>query len=137
MLTLRAEALRPEEAEVKSEATFQRLVASLSSLPPNLGPRSSASNKGRFPEEVGDEDEQRDDSSSDEGEVDDSAASVYSCKTPGGTEPINITKVSTPAHSIRGSPEDTIGGVSESPGGSNLMDIDAVRSPTPAVIMCN
>lgn len=126
MLSLRAEA-RPEDIEVKSEAQFQRLVASFSDLPPGLGPRSSASNRGRFPEEVLDEDEHKEDTSSDDGEVDDSAASVYSSYKPqGGSDPINITKMSTPAQSMRGSPEDTIGGVSESPGGSNLMDVDTV-----------
>jgi hypothetical protein len=128
LLSLRAEA-RPEDVEVKSEAQFQRLVTSFSELPPGFGPRSSVSNRGRFPEEAQDEDEPKeDDTSSDDGEVDDSAASVYSYKTAGGTEPINITKMTTPAQSMRGSPEDTMGGVSESPGGSNLMDVDTVSS---------
>jgi len=54
ILNLLAES-RPEENEVKSEAAFQRLLASCSDLP--LQPRTprAPSDRGRYPEEVGDE----------------------------------------------------------------------------------
>lgn len=114
---------------------MQRLLASFSGLPPGLGPRRSArrrSDRGRYPEEVGDDDDvfQGEDSlSDDEDEMDggDAPSTVFAYKVPGGSEPLSITKPCTPAGSIRGTPEDSsvFRAISESPGGMN-MDIDVV-----------
>ena len=137
------------------------MLASFSGLPPGLGPRRfprRRSDRGRYPEEVGDDDDvfQREDSpeSDDEAEMDsasvngggnnssnggagDAAAAAsakmfaYAYKAPnGGSEPVPIAKPCTPAGSIRGTPEDSSGfrAISESPGGMN-MDVDFVSSP--------
>ncbi|EJD03672.1 uncharacterized protein FOMMEDRAFT_167014 [Fomitiporia mediterranea MF3/22] len=136
LLSLRAEA-RPDEIEVKHEAQVQRLLASFSGLPPGLGPTRSArtaSNRGRFPEEAGEDEEfQREDTPSDDGEVkDDVSSTIFNYKVPVGSDPINIAKPSTPVPSVLGTPEGSQGcfrGISESPG----MDIDvpmyAIGSP--------
>ncbi|KAI5121142.1 hypothetical protein M0805_007140 [Coniferiporia weirii] len=136
LLTLRSEA-RPEDSEVKSEAQFQRLLASFSDLPPGLGYGRSAraaSDRGRYPEEAGgDEEFQREETPSDEendGET--LPPTLFGHKAHGGSEPINITKPSTPVQGIE-MPEDAAGarGISESPG--YVMDIDvpmyAIGSP--------
>ena len=61
------------ETEVQSEASFQRLVASHAELPMAFHPRTPRSAKGRFPEEVGDDNALRrndsDDSDDDDGDV--------------------------------------------------------------------
>ena len=110
ILTLLAES-RPEENELKSEAQFQRLVASVSGLP--LSPRTprAASDRGRYPEEADTEEPYREDTPSDDD--DDGSQFAY---TP--SEPISIIKPVTPAHSVNGDD------ISESPGAA--MDIDFV-----------
>ena len=55
-MTLLSEAT-PQEAEVDSEAKFQRLLASHAELPVSFHPRTPRSARGRFPEEVGDDDD--------------------------------------------------------------------------------
>jgi len=118
ILNLLAES-RPEEAEVKSEAAFQRLITSCSELP--LQPRTprSATDRGRYPEEVGHEDSQREDTPSDD-EEGDGADELFAFSTSGGSEPINIQKSLTPAGSINGD------GMSVSEASSDAMEVDMV-----------
>ncbi|KAH8119907.1 hypothetical protein DFH11DRAFT_15858 [Phellopilus nigrolimitatus] len=134
LISLRAEA-HPEDSEVKSEAQFQRLLASFSGLPPGLGHGRSAraaSDRGRYPEEAGGDDEfQREDTPSDDGEDEDETSSLtlFSNKGSNGSDPINITKPSTPVPNIFGTPEDMGGfrNISESPG--YVMDVDVPMHP--------
>lgn len=119
-MTLVAES-RSDDNEVKSEAQFQRFVASFSGLASRLGlnkASTSASDKGRFPEEAEIEDEiQRDETPSDEGDFDEG---YFPSKLPvSSSEPINITKAVTPA-----SDEISLG-IMGSPG--NAMDVDTVN----------
>ncbi|KAH0838146.1 hypothetical protein J3R83DRAFT_6397 [Lanmaoa asiatica] len=67
ILNLLAES-RPEDNEVESEAAFQRLLASCSDLQPRT-PRAP-SDRGRYPEEVGDEEVHGEGSLSDDDDVD-------------------------------------------------------------------
>lgn len=61
-----------QEAEVHSEASFQRLVASHAELPLAFHPRTPRSARGRFPEEVGREgDDDRDKDADDDSDDDD------------------------------------------------------------------
>lgn len=63
-MNLVAEA-RPEDSEVKSEAAFQRLLASCAELPtPARGTR--AQDRGRYPEEAGQDDSQHEQTGSDD-----------------------------------------------------------------------
>ncbi|KAL4069783.1 hypothetical protein V8B97DRAFT_1969225 [Scleroderma yunnanense] len=95
ILNILAEATRPEDDEVKSEAAFQRLIASCSGLPiPPRTPRGPH-NKGRYPEEAVDEDIQREDTPSDDDDVD----AIFAFDPP--SEPAT-TKPCTPAHSVSG-----------------------------------
>ncbi|KAI0094313.1 hypothetical protein BDY19DRAFT_988170 [Irpex rosettiformis] len=106
----------PEDSEVKSEAQFQRFVASFSESPPQHKIPRAPSDRGRYPEEAGLEEPTREDTSSDdEDEFGFSQPFSYT----GTSEPINISKTITPAHSVYG--DDT--GMSESPG-YTAMDID-------------
>ncbi|TDL28229.1 hypothetical protein BD410DRAFT_894312 [Rickenella mellea] len=129
LLTLAAES-RPEEVEVKSEAQFQRLLASYAGLSSSLGHSKTGramSDRGRYPEEAAVEEEvQREDTPSDDGQTEEDAAPAYgSFKAPaGGSEPISFTRPSTPAHSFHGTPDETFMGISESPGGNKMMDVD-------------
>jgi hypothetical protein len=108
---------RPEENEVKSEAAFQRLMSSCSELP--IQPRTprAVSDRGRYPEEAGNDESQREDTPSD----DDNEDSTFAFFPP--SEPINIAKPCTPANSINGDEMNML--LSESPG--IAMDIDMVR----------
>ncbi|TCD62851.1 hypothetical protein EIP91_006332 [Steccherinum ochraceum] len=115
ILTLLSES-HPEEAEVKSEAQFQRFVASYSDPP--LQPRTprAPSDRGRYPEEAAtDEPEREDTPSDDEDEQADLLESSAFAFTP--SEPINIVKPVTPAQSVVGDDFSV-----ESPG--TAMDID-------------
>ncbi|KAJ7040377.1 hypothetical protein C8F04DRAFT_255106 [Mycena alexandri] len=122
ILNLLAES-RPVESEVQSEAAFQRLLASGVELPRT--PRTAA-DRGRYPEEAGVEEFQREDTPSDDGDDNDSAYTPY-YPTPSGSEPINIR---TPAGSVNGDDLNTMC-LSESPGMSG-MDID-VPSASPSM----
>ena len=118
ILTLLAEEAHPGEDEVKSEAQFQRLVASCSDLPfPPRTPRA-ASDRGRYPEEVPNEEPTRENTPSDDDDEADTIPFAY-----GASEPIAITKPVTPAHSVNG--DEFL--FSESPGGA-AMDVDLVSS---------
>ncbi|KAI6007176.1 hypothetical protein EDD15DRAFT_2384009 [Pisolithus albus] len=92
---LYTESTRPEDDEVKSEAAFQRLIASYSELPAQPRTPRAPSNKGRYPEEAVDEDFPREDTPSDDDEVD----AIFSFDPP--SEP-TIAKPCTPAHSVNG-----------------------------------
>lgn len=108
---------RPEENEVKSEAAFQRLLASCSDLP--LQPRTprAPSDRGRYPEEVGDEEVHGEGSPSDD---DDDVDAIFAL------DPQNdqmAAKPCTPAQSVNGDDPPT------SLMGSPMvmaMDVDAV-----------
>lgn len=119
ILTLLSEEAHPGEDEVKSEAQFQRLVASCSDLPFQPRTPRAASDRGRYPEEVPNDDPTRENTPSDDDDDEgDTAPFAY-----GASEPIAITKPVTPAHSVNG--DEFL--FSESPGGA-AMDIDLVRS---------
>jgi len=61
---------RPEDSEVKSEAAFQRLLASCAELPtPTRSAR--AQDRGRYPEEAGQDDSQHEQTGSDDDGEDD------------------------------------------------------------------
>lgn len=61
-----------QEAEMQSEASFQRLVASHAELPLAFHPRTPRSARGRFPEEVSrDDDDDRDKDANDDSDDDD------------------------------------------------------------------
>lgn len=127
LLTLAAEA-RPEDSEVKSEAQFQRLLASYSGLLGQSKTAKATSDRGRYPEEAGVEEEaQREDTPSDDGAEEEGVGS-FNFKPPnGGSEPINFTRPSTPSASIGGTPDDIAMLVLGSPGGNVMMDVDMVR----------
>jgi hypothetical protein len=110
---------RPEEDELKSEAAFQRLLASYSELP--LQPRTprAPSDRGRYPEEVGHEDS-HDDPLSDDDDDDDDVESLFTFDAQ--SESIN-TKPCTPAQSVNG--DDLSMSITESPMGV-AMDVDPV-----------
>jgi len=116
ILTLVSEA-HPEEAEVKSEAQFQRFVASCSDLP--LPPRTprALSDRGRYPEEAETDEPEREDTPSDDDDdnVDPTESSTFAFGA--HSEPINIVKPVTPAQSVNGDDFSV-----ESPGAA--MDID-------------
>ncbi|KXN88728.1 hypothetical protein AN958_00274 [Leucoagaricus sp. SymC.cos] len=124
ILNLLAES-RPEEAEVKSEAAFQRLITSCSEVP--LQPRTPrpATDRGRYPEEAGHEETQREDTPSDD-EEDDGADEPFVFSASGGSEPINIQKPLTPAGSVNG--DGMIMSVSETSSDSNAMEVDIVSA---------
>ncbi|EPT01601.1 hypothetical protein FOMPIDRAFT_1161534 [Fomitopsis schrenkii] len=105
---------RPEDDELRSEAQFQRLVASFCDLPSPHRVQRPPSDRGRYPEEADVEEPQREDTPSDDEELDDSVPFSY-------VEPIHISKSVTPAASING--EDML----DSPGGA-AMDVDVPSS---------
>lgn len=104
---------------MKSEAQFQRFVASFSESPTQQKIPRAPSDRGRYPEEAGlDEPTREDTPSDDEDDIGFSQPFSYT----GSSEPISISKTITPAHSVYG--DDT--GMSESPG-NMAMDIDMVN----------
>lgn len=112
LLDLAAES-RPEENEMKSEAQFQRMLASYSGSPIVLRQNKSsrsATNRGRYPEEADtDDDIPREDTPSDDDgapEEDSTISNFVFKQLSGGSEPINIAKPMTPANSVLGTPED-------------------------------
>jgi len=117
---------RPEENEVKSEAAFQRLISSSTGLP--IQPRTPrvATDRGRYPEEAGHEEEpQREDTPSDDDDETDDIPFAFSA--PGGSQPIFIQNSGTPAGSFNG--DDVNMSISESSSfGTVAMDVDLVSS---------
>ncbi|TFK36910.1 hypothetical protein BDQ12DRAFT_230067 [Crucibulum laeve] len=126
ILNLLAES-RPEEAEVKSEAAFQRLITSCSELPHT--PRATT-DRGRYPEEAGHEESQREETPSDDEQEVGEGPFAFEAPPASGTEPINIqkTRTITPAGSAAGSVngDDLSMCMSETSSslGASAMDID-------------
>jgi hypothetical protein len=81
-------------------------------------PRSIC-DRGRYPEEAGQEESQREETPSDDGDEDDSTFSYF----PSSSEPMNIPKTVTPANSVSGDDMS----ISESPV-VGVMDVDMVRN---------
>lgn len=121
--TLLAES-HPEEIEVKSEAAFQRLISSFSELPTQPRTPRSTADRGRYPEEAGHDESQREETPSDD---DGPPEDTLLFSTPGSSEPINIIKTRKPNGSVNGDEFGT--SLSEcSSYGNGLMDIDLVCS---------
>ncbi|KAF9566118.1 hypothetical protein CPC08DRAFT_658277, partial [Agrocybe pediades] len=118
---------RPEEVEIKSEAAFQKLVASVSDLPVQPRTPRTFADRGRYPEEAGHEEQVREDTpSDDEAEADEGP---FAFSAPTGTQPINIIRKShTPAGSMSGSINGEDAGMSISETSSSFgtvaMDVD-------------
>ncbi|KAI0699357.1 hypothetical protein C8T65DRAFT_742532 [Cerioporus squamosus] len=107
-----------QENEVRSEAQFQRMLASFSDSPTNPRTPRGASDRGRYPEEAGRDEPQRDSTPSDDEEFDDSVPFAYA-------ESAVATKPVTPAQSINGDELSML----ESPLGV-AMDVDMVNAST-------
>lgn len=124
ILNLVRESSRPDENEVKSEAQFQRLVASFSELPMQPRTPRASSDRGRYPEEACEErDIQRCQTPSDDSDDEDDG--IPFAFAPSTQEPITI-RTRTPAASVSGSLcGDDI--YADSPGAA--MDVDLVRVP--------
>ncbi len=123
ILNLVRESSRPDENEVKSEAQFQRLVASFSELPTQPRTPRATSDRGRYPEEVSeDRDLQPCQTPSDDSDYDEPDGIPFAFSAP-TQEPITI-RTRTPAASVSGSlcGDDPC---ADSPGAA--MDIDMVR----------
>ena len=128
ILNIVRESSRPDENEVKSEAQFQRLVASFSELPMQPRTPRAPSDRGRYPEEVSeDRDVPRCQTPSDDSDYEDADTSTIPFPfAPPTQEPITI-RTRTPAASVSGSLcGDDI--TADSPGGA-AMDVDMVRVP--------
>ncbi len=131
-MTLLAQEARPEDAEVKSEAAFQRLVSSVSDLPSQPRTPRAFPDRGRYPEEASREEVTREETPSDD---DERAPEVPTNPPPSGTQPINIMRKSssrtiTPAGSVAGSVYGDDAGMSISETSSSFgaaMDVDMVR----------
>lgn len=95
---------RPDEAEVKSEAAFQRLITSCSELPiPPRTPRA-ITDRGRYPEEADHEDTPREETPSDDEEAaNDEGPFAFSLPALGGSEPITISRPRASTESAAGS----------------------------------
>ncbi|KAF8167700.1 hypothetical protein B0H34DRAFT_682749 [Crassisporium funariophilum] len=126
ILNLLAES-RPDDAEVKSEAAFQRMVASCSELPAQPRTPRAFTDRGRYPEEAVHEDITREETPSDDEQ--DPEEGPFAFTAPNGTQPINIQRIRTPAGSVAGSlnGEDLNMSISETSSsfGTAAMDIDA------------
>ncbi|KAH7885977.1 hypothetical protein F5I97DRAFT_1809770 [Phlebopus sp. FC_14] len=121
VLNLLAES-RPEEDEVKSEAAFQRLIASCSGLPMQPRTPRAPSDRGRYPEEAGEEDLQREETPSDD---DDDVEAIFAFDPP--SDPTTV-KARTHVHSTNG--DDHLMSITGSPM-VVAMDVDApLASPS-------
>ncbi|KAG0704394.1 hypothetical protein DFH29DRAFT_827973 [Suillus ampliporus] len=107
---------RPEEDELKSEAAFQRLLASYSDLPSQPRTPRAPSDRGRYPEEVGHEDSHEDPLSDDDDDDDVQGLFAFDAQN----DSINV-KPCTPAQSVNG--DDLSMSLAESPMGV-AMDVD-------------
>ncbi|KAH9937376.1 uncharacterized protein B0H18DRAFT_1113221 [Fomitopsis serialis] len=107
---------RPEDDEMRSEAQFQRLVASFCELPSPHRVQRPPSDRGRYPEEADVEEPRRPDTPSDDGELEDSVPFSF-------VDPIAISKSVTPAASVNGEDMSML----DSPGGA-AMDVDVSSS---------
>jgi hypothetical protein len=101
ILNLVRESSRPDDNEVKSEAQFQRLVASFSELPTQPRTPRAPSDRGRYPEEASeDRDLQSYETPSDDSDCDEPDGIPFAFS--GSTQPITI-RTRTPAASVSGS----------------------------------
>ena len=128
ILNIVRESSRPDDNEVKSEAQFQRLVASFSELPMQPRTPRATSDRGRYPEEVSeDRDVPRCQTPSDDSDYEDADTGTIPFPfAPPTQEPITI-RTRTPAASVSGSLcGDDI--TADSPGAA-AMDVDMVRIP--------
>lgn len=118
---------KPEENEVRSEAAFQRLISSSTSFPSQPRTPRVAADRGRYPEEAGQEDEpQREDTPSDDEDEADDTPFAFSA---GCSQPISIQKPHTPGGSLNG--DDPYMSISESSSfGTVAMDVDLVSGGT-------
>jgi hypothetical protein len=130
ILNLVRESSRPDENEVKSEAQFQRLVASFSELPMRPHTPRAPSDRGRYPEEVSEErDVQRCQTPSDDSDYEE-ADSIPFAFAPLTNEQIMI-RTRTPAASVSGS----LCGDDPSMDSPAAMDVDMVRIPTMYILV--
>ncbi|VDB86608.1 unnamed protein product [Peniophora sp. CBMAI 1063] len=112
----------PDESEVKSEAQFQRLVASFAALPTQ--PQTPAvRDRGRYPEEAADQDDPSGDPSDgdDELEPEQDDYPPFAFAEP-RSAPIAIVNPRTPGASVSGS----VNGDDSPGGGVTAMDIDTI-----------
>ncbi|KAG6821386.1 hypothetical protein H0H93_014183 [Arthromyces matolae] len=122
IMNILAEA-RPEENEVKSEAAFQRLIHSCSELPiPPRTPRVTA-DRGRYPEEAGTDEFQREDTPSDDDDDERVDDTPFAFSTLAPSAPISIKKPAAAANSVNGDDPNMSTSVSSSLG-TAAMDID-------------
>ena len=121
MLSLLSES-RPEENELKSEAQFQRLLASYTGNPLTPKTPRAPSDRGRYPEEAGDDEEAAVQSEDDDDELGEGSVFDYNATT----EAINISRRGTPAQSMNG--DDPYLWNPGSPVGSSYMDVDPVSA---------
>ncbi|KIJ65027.1 hypothetical protein HYDPIDRAFT_88859 [Hydnomerulius pinastri MD-312] len=96
ILNLLAES-RPDENEVKSEAAFQRLLASCSELPTQPRTPRAPSDRGRYPEEVPDDEVHGGSTPSDDD--DDDVEAIFAFDPQGD---MSTAKPCTPAQSVYG-----------------------------------
>lgn len=129
MLSLLSES-RPDENELKSEAQFQRLLASYAGNPLTPKTPRAPSDRGKYPEEAGDEEEVAVQSDDDDELCDGGPMFGYATTT----EAINISRRGTPAQSISG--DDLYSWNPGSPVGSSYMDVDPVSIPLPPSFTC-
>ena len=116
---------RPEDTEVKSEAAFQRLITSCSELPTQPRTPRALTDRGRYPEEAGLEESQREDTPSDDEDHFDEEPFAF--QLPGGREPIPIRKPGSSAGN--GNNDDLNMSTSETSSiGALSMDVDMVAS---------
>ena len=120
MLSLLSES-RPEENELKSEAQFQRLLASYAGNPLTPKTPRAPSDRGKYPEEAGDDEEVAVQSDDDDEPCD---GSMFGFATT--TEAINISRRGTPAQSMNG--DEMYSWNPGSPVGSSYMDVDPVST---------
>ena len=113
-----------QDNEFKSEAQFQRMLASFSDSPTHPRTPRAPSDRGRYPEEAGVDEPQRDSEPSDDEELDDAVAFSYGESAP-------ATKPVTPAHSVNG--DELSMSMLESPIGGVAMDVDMVRCCDPII----
>lgn len=118
-----AKETRPDENEVKSEAQFQRLVASFAALPTQPRTPRALCDRGRYPEEVG-EDSLQNESASDGDDEDESEPDYAFAYAPPKSAPITIVNLRTPAASASGS----VNGDDEISNGVASMDVDVVST---------
>ena len=128
---------KPEDAEVKSEAAFQRLIASCSELPTQPRTPRSFIDRGRYPEEAGHEEPSNNDDLSDDSDAEpDDTYAFSTAAPPTATQPIAIQRprTRTPGGSLAGSLAGSMNGddatmsVSETSSsfGGGAMDVDSM-----------